>query len=353
MNPTPSAPSDDAPVSIARMGRVMGCAFEIVVVASDDAALDDVVHLLDRAEAHLHRLEGLWSRFLPTSDVCRLNRAGGGAVIVDEATIDLVVHMVQGHRATEGAFDPTLLAALVDLGYDVSRDDPGLASEVPEGVGRSSDLDAVAVDLDAGTVQMPRLLVLDAGGIGKGLAADRVVADLLDHGAAGALVGVGGDVRVSGAAPQAGGWAIGLDDPLGRPSTIQVRLVDGGVASSGTDRRRWLDRHGRPVHHLLDPRTHTCLPDDGARSRIGATVVAGTGAWSDVWTKALMVRGEEAFAGLDAVGLAGRIVFADGTSVTSDRWSDVAVDRHPTSTGIRPTGDRRALRWRFSPLSAS
>ena len=47
---------------------------------------------------------------------------------------------------------------------------------------------------------------------------------------------------------------------------------------------------GTALHHLLDPSTARPVHHD--REIVAATVVAGTAAWAEVWTKAVMVRGE-------------------------------------------------------------
>jgi thiamine biosynthesis lipoprotein len=93
-----------------------------------------------------------------------------------------------------------------------------------------------------------------------------------------------------------------------------LRLVDLSCATSSVRVRHW-QVDGRPVHHLIDPRT-------GASSAAGlraVTVVAPDAATAEVWSKALFVLGP---ADIDAVcharGLAALWVHDDGTCGTSD-----------------------------------
>jgi FAD:protein FMN transferase len=44
-----------------------------------------------------------------------------------------------------------------------------------------------------------------------------------------------------------------IEDPFGGPPVQRFPLRDGALATSGIGRRRWTDRSGAPVHHLLDP----------------------------------------------------------------------------------------------------
>lgn len=296
----------------------MGSDAEVVVVGSPD----DHGDLLDDARAHLLRLERRWSRFLPGSDISRINRAAGEAVAVDDSTIQLVEHLVHAYRATSGAFDPTLLPALVALGYEVSWDDPSHRTSLPGGVRAGCDIDQVRVDRRQGVVWLAPGVTLDAGGLGKGLAADMVVERLLDHGALGALVSVGGDLRVGGRPPSGPGWLLAIADPFsgdGAGEVARVHVTAGAIATSSTLRRTW-SSGGSPRHHLLDPAGK--LPVDTGIAAV--SVVAGTAAWAEAWTKAVMVHGvEPGLARLDELGLAGLAVTLDGSVVTSSRWTEL------------------------------
>lgn len=299
----------------------MGCSVEVELVGDEDSLLVTGLAIARRSIAELERC---WSRFLPDSDISRLNAAQGAMVSVQPATIDLLQSMVDGFAATEGCFDPTLLAPLVALGYDASWSDSGLRSSVPAGSAWRGDIRGVAVDRDASVAQLPSGTVLDAGGIGKGLAADRVVAELLAAGVGGAMVSIGGDLRVAGTGPNAGAWLIGVADASDHTTEVAyLALADAGVATSGTRRRAWRDDNDNEVHHLLDPATGRPT----AHEVVQVTVVAGAAAWAEVYTKLLMVRGIAALESLDRAGLGARVVFGDGTVRGNDVWQVLESDK--------------------------
>jgi len=295
----------------------MGCAVDVVIVGGSPA-------LLELASTAIDHLELCWSRFMPESDISRLNHgAGSSTVHVDPATVVLLQAMVDGWRVTAGAFDPTLLAPLVGLGYAASWHDPATVTSVPCGAHHRGDLDQLVIDVDRNIVTIPDGMCLDAGGIGKGLAADLVVGQLIGAGADGASVSIGGDVAVRGAAPQEGGWLVGVADPMNDDREAgQLALVAGGVATSGTLRRTWRNDDGAAVHHLLDPATGRSIHH--SRQIVAVTVIAGTAAWAEVWTKAAMVRGGAALAALDERGLAAQFTYADGPTATNSCWSSFA-----------------------------
>ena len=137
---------------------------------------------------------------------------------------------------------------------------------------------------------LPRDVEIDPGGIGKGLAADLVTAELLAAGARGALVNLGGDVRVRGDAPGGTSWSIAVEHPTDPARTIvELGITDAAIATSTNARRRWI-RGGRERHHLVDPRTG----DSADSPLVSVTVVADEGWWAETSAKAIFVAGTPA-----------------------------------------------------------
>jgi thiamine biosynthesis lipoprotein len=148
-------------------------------------------------------------------------------------------------------------------------------------------------------VALERGYRLDLGGIAKGWAADRVLARLREAGPA--LVNAGGDIAAAGAE-----WPIGIDTPEG---TTTVALERGGLATSGRDRRRWL-QNGAARHHLIDPALG--LPAEG--DLLTVTVAAASAAEAEVLATALFLAGsvEQAASEADADAVPAVLVAADG-----------------------------------------
>jgi thiamine biosynthesis lipoprotein len=167
-------------------------------------------------DAHLRlaELEALWSRFAAGSDIDRLNQAAGAPVHVSRPTITLLCTMAKAAEATSGRYDPTVLPALLAAGYRASIDDADRVSTLSPGPHRSGvGMADVVIDADAQTVTLPPDVAIDPGGIGKGLAADLVVEQLVLGGAAGALVSIGGDLATAGQSPGTHGWEVEVEDP--------------------------------------------------------------------------------------------------------------------------------------------
>ena len=263
-------------MAVERRFWAMGSDAHIIVVGGRSRLIDDAV-------ARVADLERRWSRFLPDSEVSQLNRWAGIPVAVSADTVTLVEHAIVAWRLSGGAFDPTVLGAVIRAGYDRTFERLRLhAANGHSTLGLGADAIAVSGE----TVTLPAGTGFDPGGIGKGLAADMVCAELMAAGAAGACINLGGDVRVSGRGPEGGGWTVGIEHPEVGGAIALIGLGDGAVATSTTLRRRW-QVDGERRHHLIDPQTGR--PSDTDLTMV--TVVADRAWMAEVLAKAVLLAG--------------------------------------------------------------
>lgn len=260
------------------------------------------------ARSRIDELERLWSRFLPDSEISMLNAAEGAPVRVSPVTFELINRAVEGANATGMRFDPLVLPAVVGAGYDRSFEDvttaPGPARRIPTHPG------AITLDHIVRTVRLHEGAGFDPGGIGKGYGADLVAEELIAAGATRALVNIGGDLRVSGEAPESG-WHVDIDDPASAHRLGSLTIRDGAVATSSTMKRSWI-REGQRLHHLIDPATMR-----PAETQVASVTIISTEAWwAEVWAKAAVLSGPKQFAQVCATaGVTGLLVNRDGSSV--------------------------------------
>jgi thiamine biosynthesis lipoprotein len=296
-------------------GRVMASDLHIITLGASSAMVDEALVLLDH-------LERCWSRFIATSDISRINvMPAGGALAVDDATLTLLSTMIEGHRLTGGRFDPTVLPALVREGYATSRVDATRTTILhPHDV--PADLDDIELDQLGGMVTVPVGLALDPGGIGKGLAADLAVAWLLDVGAGGALVSIGGDMAMAGDSPEPEGWSVQVEQPDPNDGVLcSLAISGGGVATSSTRSRRWV-HDGRERHHQIDP--FTALPS--STDLVVATIIAGAGWLAEVHATAAIACGSAGVVDyMTRHGLSGLAVDHDGSAFLSPDLVDIEL----------------------------
>lgn len=279
--------------------RAMGSDTVIVIDGPDN--------LLNEARRRIVELENLWSRFLPDSEISLMNSSPDWVQISPD-TLTLIEHSITAWEITRGAFDPTILSSLVSHGYAESKTGaPGqtVLSQEPHR-GPAPGPTGIEIDHDMLRIRLHDGTGFDPGGIGKGLAADLVASETVEAGAAAAIVGIGGDVRIAGSAPP--DWVVTVEDPMVRDMIItELRLECGAVCTSSVRSRTWID-DGEHVHHLIDPRT-----GDPVKSKIvSATVVAGEAWMAEVLCKAA-IRSDPvaALSFLDSAGVEGLLVDVD------------------------------------------
>lgn len=268
--------------------RAMGCTMSAWVVAADPRAararLAAVWALVRLVDARL-------SRFRPDSELSRLNARSGQEVPVSPVLWEVLQAALTAARQTSGLFDPALLDALEAAGYDRDFDSiawangaTGPAEAMPH---QPEAWRSIRLHPKARSVVLPAGVRVDLGGIAKGWTADRAAAILSSLGPC--LVDAGGDIAARGVPPGYAGWPVGVADPVAPEADLALLLVrDGGVATSGTDHRRW--RQGRRLqHHIIHPRTGRPAWTDV----LAVTTLAGSAAQAEVHAKVAVILGAE------------------------------------------------------------
>ncbi len=298
------------PTVLTEQFRAMGADAEITIVGGSSA-------LMGGARRRLEGLESRWSRFRPTSEVCRMNASAGAAVRVSADTLLLVERATLGATLTAGRFDPLQLRAIRAIGYRTTFAEIDRPSVTERASRRPSGLPVV--DPARRSVTIPAGTGFDPGGIGKGLAADIVAAELLAAGATGACVSLGGDVRVVGTPPVGDAWVVAVRNLPGDEPVAFLALEDGAVATSSRSRRRWSDADGRVHHHIVDPTTGA-----SATSPVTFGSVVAACAWqAEVLSTVVALDGDAGLARAHELGAAAGYC-ADGRWTTGPGWDRFA-----------------------------
>jgi thiamine biosynthesis lipoprotein len=289
------------------------------VFATDPAELADARSIV---EQELEDIDLACSRFRDDSELALVNESPGRWVEVGELFLEALDTALGAARATAGDVDPTVGRALRVAGYDRDFADlPALRT------GRVTFVPApgwrlVQVDRARRAVRVPRGVELDFGATAKALTADRAARRCTAALDGGVLVNLGGDLAVSGPAPE-GGWPVrvtenhesGFDAP-----GQTVSIESGGLATSSVAVRRWRAEDGE-LHHIIDP----------ASGRPAATfwrvvsVAAVSCVAANIASTASMVRGAAALPWLDSLRLPARLVAPDGMVARVGHWPEEAA----------------------------
>jgi len=265
--------------------------------------------------AHLAEVDAAASRFRADSEVARIARSTAATHLISPLLADLVRVALDAADASGGDVDPTLGAVLTDLGYGT---DLGSGTDLGYGARLSVRRRTrwTDVDLSGRRLTMPVGTLLDLGATAKARAADTCATLLADRFGGGALVSLGGDLRVAGAGP-GDGWTVLVQDGPAEPAST-VRLTGAqAVATSSTLHRTWR-RGGELLHHVLDPVSFR--PADPVWRSV--TVATGTCVAANTLTTAALVRGRRAPELVRRAGVAARMVAADGSVQRFGGWPE-------------------------------
>ena len=266
--------------------NAMGC--EIVVGGASASAALLVEQLFEKREQ-------TFSRFVLGSELNRVNASAGRPTQASREFAAMLRIALGAAAESDGMVDPTLGAALVAAGYDADlallRDNGAHAGAGPPGRWRS-------VRVIGRHLFVPVGVELDLNGVVKGATVDDALA-------------IGGSSWVSAGGDLATRTGVVVSLPHGGT----VRLERGALATSGTDRRRWM-RAGEVQHHLIDPRTGA--PASSPWEYV--TACAATCVGADVAAKIGFLRGESGPEWLEARGIPARFVTPSGRVRVNGSW---------------------------------
>lgn len=263
----------------------MGTYARFEVVSSDHARATEMLHAAYKATQMVHVL---MSTYRDDSDLSRLNERGAQeAIEVSDRTYEVLELAKELTKQTGGAFEPTY-APLRELWREAQREDRVPPLEKLESTLRLVGSDGLILQ-DGKASFAQKGMEVDLGGIAKGFGIDEATEKLIALGAKGAMVNIGGDMRLVGRRGDGKPWKIGVQCPEGADEycPIYLGLQDVAVATSG-DYARGYVIDGERYSHILDPRTGRPVPNVPS-----VTVLAQDAATADGLATGISVMGPE------------------------------------------------------------
>lgn len=273
------APRDQRAFLVSRARYLMGTICTAVAESPDSAR---AAHTIAFAFDEIDRLEQVMSSWKKDSEVTRLNTSGSLWFPCSPwlwAAIDSSFRYAQ---FTKGAFDPTIEP------YNRAWDMRGKGRVAkPADLAQASILVGYQkVNLDRGEhrVMFPFTdMGMDFGGIGKGLALDRVARLMKRDSLRRVVIDFGGQVLVLG-----DHWLVKIAHPTNRLlPVIRLDASNGSVSTSSQSEHGFTIKKQR-YGHIIDPRSGQPVAGDAS-----VTVVAVNATRADALSTALLVMGRE------------------------------------------------------------
>ncbi len=289
------------------------------------------------AREQLLEWHGQFSRFISDSELSLLNRDPRAAVPVSPLMARLARSIADAGDITGGLVDGTLVEQIERAGYREDLDGSvelarTLTLAPPRRPARAAGQKRwreLQIDPVTGTLLRPPGLMLDSGGLAKGMFADVLGEWLSGH--AGFAVNCCGDLLVGGTRRAA--RPIEVQSPFEGSILHVFEEHDAGVATSGIGRRSWIGEDGLPAHHLLDPSTGS----PAFTGIVQATALAPTALIAEARAKAAVLAGP--LAARRWLSQGGVIVLDDGSHHVIERPATVTIGRSELGARVlRVTG---------------
>jgi len=262
----------------------MGSRFEITMVASDSVQASEYI---DIAVNEITRIENLISSWKPISQTSVINQNSGiNPVKVDNELFKLIERAVVISKFSDGAFDITYASMDKLWKFNGSMTNMPSDEEIKASVSKVG-YQNIILNKDSSTVFLKQPgMKIGFGAIGKGYAADRAKALLIDKGVAAGIINASGDMNTWGKQPNGSVWNVAITNPLDKNKVFALLPInDGAVVTSG-DYEKFVIFNEKRYSHIIDPRTG--YPTTGI---ISVTVFAHKAELADALATSVFVMG--------------------------------------------------------------
>jgi thiamine biosynthesis lipoprotein len=271
---------------------LMGSRFDITVVASNEKEGNKYI---DSAIFEIARIEKLISSWDVNSETSLINKLSGIKPIkVDKELFDLIERSIAISTLTNGAFDISYASMDRIWKYD------GTMREMPSEEKISSSIKKVGyqniiIDKEAQTVFLKlKGMKIGFGAIGKGYAADKAKALLIEKGAKAGIINASGDLNAWGKQANGKDWMVAITNPLNKNKVFSwLPINDSAIVTSG-NYEKFISFNGIRYSHIIDPRTG--YPSTGI---ISTSIMTSNAELADAISTSVFVMGVET--GLDFI----------------------------------------------------
>jgi thiamine biosynthesis lipoprotein len=263
--------------------RAMGTEVQIEIILKNEAGRGKAQESIRNGRNIFVENEKIFSRFNSESELCKINGHLGEVVKISEAMKEVLALCLKFNKIMKGFFDPRVIENLEKIGYDKDFQKNDLndgKKNIPALENFEKNLDEeLKLDYDNNTAWIARRI--DTTGIAKGFTVDKVAEYLKKEGWSDFLVDAGGDMFGAG-----NEWTVGVEGL--ESNTVQIKLQNEGIATSGISRKRWM-QGGQKVHHLINPKH----PEEFSHDLKTVTVLEEKTVEADGRAKSLFLMGKE------------------------------------------------------------
>ncbi|MCL5246829.1 FAD:protein FMN transferase [Cellulophaga sp. 20_2_10] len=299
--------------------KLMGSRFDITVVANDSIQANKHI---DTAVAEITRIEKIISSWDSNSQTSAINKnAGIKPVKVDKELFNLIERAIRISKLTDGAFDISYASMDRIWKFDGSMKKMPSETEITASVSKVG-FKNIVLDKENNTVFLKLVgMKIGFGAIGKGYAADKAKALLIEKGVSSGIINASGDMNTWGKQPDGSEWKVAITNPMNKNKVFALLPITNGAVVTSGNYEKYVNFNGKRYTHIIDPRTG--YPSTGI---ISVTVFAPKAELADALATSVFVMGKEA--GLDRINQLPKIeciIIDDKGNITKSK--NIEIDR--------------------------
>lgn len=264
--------------------KLMGTRFDIIVVAQDQTQGDTYI---DLAVNEITRIEKLISSWDPASQTSAINKQAGIAPVkVDQELVDLIERSLKISTLTDGAFDISYASMDRIWKFDGSMKEMPSEQAIKASISKVG-FKNILLDKTKQTVFLKKeKMKIGFGAIGKGYAADKAKALLIEKGVSAGIINASGDMNTWGKQPNGDDWKVAITNPMNTTKNFGLLPIKEGAVVTSGNYEKYVSFKGKRYTHIIDPRTG--YPASGI---ISVTVFAPKAELADALATSLFVMG--------------------------------------------------------------
>ena len=291
-----NACSEQTAQTVTLQGETMGTTYTVKYLSDVHDKLPSPAEIQKRIDDALKEVNRQMSTYQTDSEISRFNQHTAGKPLrISSDFAHVTAEAIRLNHLTHGALDVTVgpLVNLWGFGPQKEITHEPTAQEIQH-ASEMVGTDKLKLSQDG---QRPTLakthpeVYLDLSSIAKGFGVDKTAAELEKLNIGNYLVEIGGELHGKGRNAQGNPWRIGIEQPnivQGGATQITIPLDNKSLATSGDYRIFHVDKSGRRLSHIINPKTKQPISHNLA----SISVVAENATLADGLSTGLFVLGE-------------------------------------------------------------
>ena len=233
--------------------KLMGSRFDITVVANNQEKADDYIDLAVNEITRIEKLISSWDSNSQTSEIVR--NSGVKPVKVDKELYDLIDRSIKISKLTEGAFDISYASMDKIWKFDGSMKEMPSEEAIKQSVSKVGYQNIILNPEDHSVFLKLEGMKIGFGAIGKGYAADKAKALLIENGVKAGIINASGDLNTWGKQPNGKDWMVAIVNPLNKEKVFSWFPIDNSAVVTSGNYEKYVRFNNKLYTHIIDPRT--------------------------------------------------------------------------------------------------